>query len=199
VLLLGVTLAALSSGCGGRYDQSRCPSSPFPEARALLASPGFEALRFFRGRPDDPRREVETEIWSDAKFAFQASLQYEYARTRPDCPSAVRMLLQYPLSPERIRLGGEFVSVFERRLGISLDAIRAPLRAGEPQGPTEPIVSDAGNAFAEAVSIRTANRGDVLVLTFVERSAHERQSRPSPGHPVERPLADASEGSREVR
>jgi hypothetical protein len=182
--VIGATVLALAPGCGSRYERSRCASSPFPEARAVLAQPGFEALRFFLGAPTDARREFESEIWSDAKFNFRASLQYEYPKSGVvDCPCAVRMVLQYPLSAQRSQLGGEFLSVFERQLGTDLTVMRSRLQQAEP--PTEgaaPVVASVGPIVAEAVSIRSPNRGDVLALSFIERSAYERRSlRSAPG------------------
>ena len=197
IVALALIVTTCSSGCRTRYDPSRCPESPFPAARFFLDRPGFEALRFFRGvTPQDPHREVETEIWSDARFAYQASLHYEYAKTRPECPQAVRIVLQYPLSVERIGLGGEFLSVFERHLGVPLEAPRAALRPGElPPVLPAPIVSDAGRAVAETVSIRTANRGDVLMLSIVERSADERGQARSGAAPERPRIGDAGGGA----
>ena len=175
--MVTLALAFNALGCGSRYDPARCPSSPFPAARMLLARPGFEVLQYFRGGPGDPRRESETEIWTDGKFAFQASLQYEYLKTRPECPLAVRMVLQYPLSPERILLGKEFLSAFEHHLGVRLEALRAALRPGDlSDGSAAPIVAEAGQAVAEAISLRTANRGDVLALSVVDRAQRPRPS-----------------------
>jgi hypothetical protein len=172
-------LCLLASACASqsRYRSADCPGDRFPEAREVLALPGFEPLRHFRG-PSDYKRGIDFEMWGDQKFDFAMSLRYHYPKDDPqrlDCVRGVSLMVRYPPTREGSVLVGEFVSLFERRLGGDL----APLRAAYSgvgkvrEDFSRPFSMPLDGLVGEVTGIHSVVREDFASVGFYERRYYQ--------------------------
>jgi hypothetical protein len=171
------SLAIFLAGCGSRYDESKCPGTPFPDPRQLLSAGSLARLTYFRAAS---RLNVPSyEMWADRKFDFETSLSYYYDREKSDahdCVKAVALSIRYPITPEKSQTGLDFLGFFESRLKLRLDSVRsAYLDYSRRDSPGEEEVFEFGNLVFQVNGIHHTSRGDFLRLALYEKAYFDQQ------------------------
>ena len=179
-MLLGAAVAVAllgSGGCGSRYRTAECPGDRFPEARQVLALPGFPALSYFRGT-SDYKRGIDFEMWADQKYDFATSLRYHYPKDDPrqvDCVRGVSLMVKYPPTSEGSALAAEFIAFFERHLGADLAPLRAAYASvGKEEAEfSRPFSLPLDGLVGEVTGIHSVVQGDFVSVGFYERRYHQ--------------------------
>ena len=178
-LAAAAALCLLASGCSSqsRYRGAECPGDRFPEARDILARPGFDVLRHFRGA-SEYKRGVDVEIWGDQKFDFATSLRYHYPKDDParlDCVRGVSLMVRHPATPEGAALVREFIGFFEGRLGTDLSPLRTAFAAvgKNPDDFSRPSSLPLDGIVGEVTGVHSLARGDFVSVGFYERRYYQ--------------------------
>ena len=173
----------LAGGCGSRYRAAECPGDALPEAKELLAQPGFDRLRYFRGT-DHRSDRVDYETWADNDFDFTVSLNYHYPALdgrRRECARGVTLTVRRPASDANKALQSEFVRVFAGRLGTDLRAMAVAASEYESrQGDVflVPQRFEAPPLVGEVVGVGSYHRGDFVTIGFFDRAYDEYRQVP---------------------
>lgn len=174
--LLLIVLFFGQLGCSSRYDPSKCPGNPFPDAHELLSLPSFSRLAYFAGKPNE-KSPVDWEIWADAKFEFSVCLKYHYAKADPqtrDCPQAVTLEIRVPASPESRTMGESFLGHFEKRLNADLGVLQSSFSQSVVAfQPGKPQLSEMNFLIGEVSSIHHVNRGDFLIVGIYRKGYYD--------------------------
>lgn len=180
VLFVALFLVLFVTGCGSsRYDRSKWPESPFPEAKELLAIPRYEKLKYFKEKlANFIELQVQTEIWADMKFDFDACLKYFYlqeGQATDDCVKAVTFQTRYPLASENATMGLDFLGLFEKCLKADLSPAREAYNGlVKEMVLNRPFRQNVGNFVVEACCVHQVNRGDFLTIGVYEKAYYDK-------------------------
>lgn len=181
------TLAAsFLCGCGLMSPIQPEVAGVLPSKDALLGSAEFSRLRYyaFGGGTVTP-----FEIWGDSRFNAEvsAALRYQFApygpNLRPGPAQCVALDLRLPLTPDRERLGLEFIRILERHLrggaGSPLGAAfeRAAQERAEKGYGAFPLGAAVGVA---SVARHRERGGDFVTISFYERTYYDANFRQAP-------------------